>query len=151
MAQALKEQFTDRRTEDMGDRMEQVVEIDATKGELMHTEEASELQDAKSLYQQASTHSFNKPSIFNELIPDGPQKPNDRPRGSPCHYVQIPYHVYKKYAHCEERTHDNMIEKLCMILPHFKEVAKQRKTTILNNFEEIEYPGDNRTILERES
>jgi hypothetical protein len=58
--------------------------------------------------------------------------------------------VYKKYAHCEERVHDNMIEKLCMILPYFKEVTKQRKTTILNNFEEIEYPGDTRTILEQE-
>ena len=130
--------------------MQRVAEVDAAKGGRMQREEASELQDAKSSNQQVSTHSFNKSSDVDELVPEAPLKPNDRPGISSCNYVQIPYHVYKKYAHCEKRTHDNMIEKLCLILPHFKEVAKQRKTTILNNFEEIDYPGDTRTILERE-
>ena len=130
--------------------MQQVAEVHATKGGRMHVEGTSELEDAASSCQQASAHSSNKPSTVNHLVPGALLKPNDQPRATPCNYVQIPYHVYKKYAHCEERAHDNMIAKLCMILPHFKEVAKQRKTTILNNFEEIEYPGDTQTILEPE-
>ena len=134
----------------MGDRIQRVAEVRATKGELMHTEEASELEDAKSSGPQESIHNFNKPSTVDEMVPEASLEPDNQPRAAPCNYVQIPYHVYKKYAHCEDRAHDNMIEKLCMILPHFKEVAKQRKTTILNNFEEIEYPGDSRTILELE-
>lgn len=43
-----------------------------------------------------------------------------------------------------------MVDKLCEVLPYFKELTKQRKQVILENFEQIKYPDNQDTVVENE-
>ena len=60
----------------------------------------------------------------------------------PCTYIQLNYNIYKQFARCKELYHDEMVDKLCEVLPYFKELTKQRKQVILENFEQIKYPDN---------